>query len=258
MAEAPTPSPSPVGQGRGMEVLRPSLIEGAHAGAPLQVTARQVITDKTQGVLDGLSDVGRLAHLAYRKTEDDVGSLADELFARNKRTMEESLLNEMQRLGYSVTHVQISDPDVLRVIRDRADWAALKISQTYNYDLARAVGGIIRDVPTANRWVIAHRLGPWEAARNEWKESQIGVTEAFVARDYMVLEFYRLNNIEVLAYFGYSLICEVCQEIAAGNPHTLEYAEATGLPHPNCMDMWHYELPHPEDLPPLEDLWWAQ
>jgi len=224
---------------------------------PLE-TIRQVITAKTQAIIDGLSDVGRLTHLAHRVTEDDVTERADILFRHNKRVAEESLLREMQSLGYSVTHIQITDPVVLREIRERADWSALKIGQTYNYDLAKAVRGIIEDTPTANRWVIAHRLGIWESARNDWKEDQIGTTETYWSRHHAIMEFYRLNNIEVRAWFGHSLICEQCQEIAAGNPYTLEQAEAIGLHHVNCRDRWDMEDPHPEDLPPLEDLWWAQ
>jgi hypothetical protein len=195
---------------------------------------------EVRGSFEDLSDVGRLVYLAFMKTQDDVVALADELLKEGRRTAEEAILQAAQAIGCGVVSVHLTAGELLSWIRERADWAAQKICDTYNRDLVNAILRIIEETPTANRWVIAHRLQEWEARRQEWKSSQIAITEAFVVSNEAKMRFYEMNKVtEPEAWFGYSLQCEVCQEIARRNPYTLAEAEAIGLPHPNCLDQWH-------------------
>lgn len=193
-----------------------------------------------RGTFDDLSDVGRLVYLAFKKTGDDVGTLGDELFKEGRRTAEEALVQEAHSIGCAAIHVHLTAGPLLSWVRDRSDWAAGKVCDTYNGDLINEILRIIADVPTANRWVIASRLQAWESSRQAWKGDQIAVTEAFEISNEAKLQFWTMNKVtEPEAWFGYSLICEICQKIAAKNPHTLAQAQAIGLPHVGCLDQWH-------------------
>ena len=207
----------------------------------------------TDTVVEDLSDVGRLVYLMFQKTAADVELLADRLFQEGRRTAEEALLQEAHAIGCGVLSVHLPEGELLSSVRERADWAAQTIYDTYNRDLAFAIEAIIAEHPRANRWVIAYNLRDWEASRQSWKEDQIKTTEAFDVGHHARFEFYRLNAItEPRAWFGYSLICEQCQAIAAKNPYKLRDAQAIGLPHVGCLDQWHIE---PGEMVECSELW---
>jgi hypothetical protein len=202
---------------------------------------------------EDLSDAGRRVYLMFMKTEADVQSLGDDLFQDGRRTAEEALLQEAHAVGCSTLSVHLTTGPLLSFVRERADWAASSICDTYNRDLINAIWGIIQDVPTANRWVIAYRLRAWEAARQGWKKPQIENTESFIIANEAKLLFYEYNKVtEPDAWFGYSLICAVCQDIAAKNPYTLAEAERIGLPHIGCKDQWHIK---PGEMVSCDELW---
>ena len=214
--------------------------------------AGERIRDKDT-VVEDLSDVGRLVYLMFQKTAEDVAALADELFQEGRRTAEEALLQEAHAIGCGIVQVRLGEGELLSLVRERAERAAQKICDTYNRDLAFAIEAIIAEHPRANRWVIAHNLKDWQASREGWKADQIGTTEAFVTANDAKLMFYEMNSIgEPRAWFGYSLICEQCQAIAAKNPYKLSDAQAIGLPHVGCLDQWHIE---PGQMMECNELW---
>jgi len=195
--------------------------------------------DERAGAGD-LSDAGKLVYLAFQKTTEDVLALAEELFRAGKRTAEEALLREAQRVGCGVVQVTLSHGTLLSWVRERADWVARQVCDTYNADLANEIARIIADTPTANRWSLSYQLQAWEAGRQSWKSPQVAVTEAFTVENEAKMQFQQMNAVQEPEYwFGYSLSCEVCRKIAAGNPHTRQYAERVGLPHVGCLDHWH-------------------
>lgn len=209
--------------------------------------------DKIRATFEDLSDVGRLVYLAFMKTQDDVQSLANSLFEQGRRTAEEALLQEAQAAGCPQLSVHLTTGPLLSFVRDRADFAAQSVCDTYNRELISAIYRIIQETPTANRWVIAARLQTWDVARQGWKNDQIATTEAFVIANEAKMQFWNMNKLsEPEAWFGYSLICEVCQDIAAHNPYTLAQAEEIGLPHIGCLDQWHIKG---GETVPCEQLW---
>ena len=217
-----------------------------------QVGAQERIRDKGT-VVEDLSDVGRLVYLMFQKTAEDVAALADVLFQEGRRTAEEALLQEAHAIGCGILQVRLGEGELLSWVRERADWAAQTICDTYNRDLAFAIEAVIAQYPKANRWVIAYHLRDWEAGRQSWKADQIATTEAFVTANEAKMEFYGMNAItEPKAWFGYSLICEQCQAIAAQNPYKLRDAQAIGLPHVGCLDQWHIE---PGEMVECSELW---
>jgi len=77
----------------------------------------------------------------------------------------------------------------------------------------------------------------------EWKADQIAETEISRAADFAGTEMVKESGLDVDAWF---LIdpesCDICQELASGNPYTLLDAESMGLPHPSCRDQWSFTL----------------
>lgn len=77
----------------------------------------------------------------------------------------------------------------------------------------------------------------------DWKADQIAETEISRAADFAGTQMVKESGLDVEAWF---LVdpesCDVCQELASGNPYTLEEAELMGLPHPNCRDQWSFTL----------------
>jgi len=212
--------------------------------------------DSERATVDDLSDVGRMVYLAFMKTDADAGALGDDLFEKGRRTAEEALLQEAHKVGCSVLSVHLTTGELLSWVRDRSDWSGRKVCDTYNRDLINAIAKIIAEVPTANRWVVAYRLQGWEAARQGWKAPQIQTTEAFEIDHYARMRFYEMNAVEdPKFYFGYSLQCELCQRIAAKNPHTRAEAERIGLPHIGCLDHWNARGGKTVDC---DDLWLGQ
>ena len=208
---------------------------------------------EARATFDDLSDVGRMAYLMFMKTSEDVQSLADDLFEQGRRDAEESLLQEAHAVGCSTLSVRLTSGPLLSFVRERADWAAQSVADTYNRELINAIYRIIEETPTANRWVIASRVQAWATARKGWKEGQIGNTETFTIANEARLQFYQYNKItEPEAWFGYSLICPLCQDIAAKNPYTVAEAERIGLPHVGCKDWWHIK---PGEMVSCDELW---
>lgn len=211
---------------------------------------------EARGSFDDLPPHGKLVYMAFMKTAEDAAALAEELFKEGRRTAEETLLQEAQAIGCPVLSVHLTSGALLSWIRDRSDWAGQQICDTYNQDLINAILRIIAEIPTANRWVIAYHIQQWEAARQSWKEGQVAVTEAFIISHEARMRFWEMNKLsEPQAWFGYSLICELCQEIAAHNPYTLSEAERIGLPHVGCLDQWHIREGETVDC---SELWLGQ
>lgn len=217
---------------------------------------RATLLNDAQGeraTVQDLSDVGRLVYLLFQRTAEDADKLAQELFREGRRTAEEALLREAQRVGCGVVQVVLPPGELMSWVRQRADWAADKVCATYNQDLINEIARIIAETPTANRWVVASRLQQWEFKRGSWKSPQIATTEAFTIENEAKMRFNAMNSVKEPEYwFGYSLICEVCQNIARRNPHTRRDAERIGLPHVGCLDHWHVRKGEYVDC---SDLW---
>lgn len=77
----------------------------------------------------------------------------------------------------------------------------------------------------------------------QWKADMIAETEISRAADFAGTQMVKESGLNVEAWF---LVdpesCDVCQELASGNPYTLGEAEEMGLPHPNCQDSWSFTL----------------
>lgn len=165
-----------------------------------------------QTIVDGMSDVQKLVHLAMRLDDFEVDRVRGELVRDGRRFYEDELTIQAQRVGCRSRRGQLTKGPSLSELNRRYGEHAGGIVNTYNFDLAGAIIAIGSEVPTANRHVYANRLKGWEAKRDAWKQPQVArMTEGF-ARQQAQRDFYRLNNIDGVAVLvPRTAVCPVCQ-----------------------------------------------
>jgi hypothetical protein len=208
-----------------------------------------------QPVVDGMSDVGRLVHLAMRYDGVDTERVRVELLDVRKRAYENELTRQAQLVG--CTRQGMLGPGAeLSALNEESVKDAASIANTYNYDLAIAIQKIRAETPTANRYVYARRLREWEAARAQWKTPQIRQYATTQARNQAQADFARNNNTAGVARLvPTTAVCPVCKGIIARGWMPLRVAQQDPPPyHPNCPHL--YEI-RPERVPREEciDLW---
>ncbi len=121
----------------------------------------------------GSSDVMNLAFDARAEGEPEVLRLQAELTGQRGKAYADELGVQARRAGC----------DQYRpVMRHGPEWVALgqesgrdaeSITRTFNNEMARQVAKIRQEVPTANRYVYAKRLGDWADKRAIHKEKQV-------------------------------------------------------------------------------------
>ena len=212
-----------------------------------------------QATVDDLTDVGKLVHLMFRQDAYDVDRTRSELLRQRRQYYEAELTDQALRIGCPGRTGRLGNGAILSELNDISQRDATSIVNTYNADLANAIAYIRAEVPTANRFVYAKRLGEWEEKRASWKNAQIAQYTENTARTKAQQDFRQYNN----AYGSAELlpkraVCPVCQgwvnrgrvplNIALNNP---------GPWHPNCPHLWSitYEKVAPTDC---ATLWMGQ
>ena len=204
--------------------------------------------------LKGMSDVQKLVHLTGRMDAPQQRDAANRMFAEGRQTYKESVQTELDRWGCGGQKavVPAAGPE-LSAIRDRADWAAESVANTYNVGLADALIDIGKAVPTANRHVYAHRLfnknDSWDSKYWKNKATEIAQVETMTMIAAGTKDFYARNGDAVRAeaqVVPHSAVCPICVALVAGNPYkSIEaiYAESDLPVHNGC--------PHfAESMPP--------
>jgi len=190
-----------------------------------------------------MAKVQKMVHLAGRMTVADEADLAERMLGHQAETYRQTLEAEAARLGCPQTAASPTG-DELEALQERADWAAASIAGTYNLNLAKEIRLIGEVTPTANRHVYASRLyyadGAWD--REYWmsKAVEVAQVESITVINAAVSDFYAHNDgiISPMAHvIPYLAICDLCQEMVAGNPYS-SVAEVFRLyeipPHPGC------------------------
>ena len=189
-----------------------------------------------QAMVDVLPDVGKLVHLAMRQDSYDVDRLRGELVRQRRRYYETELTAQAQRIGCKGQVGRLSNGAILSEMNDQSKEEAAGIINTYNADLAAAIRYIRAEIPTANRYTYAKRLGEWEQNRAAWKNNQIQQYTETSARSKAQRDFYQNNNA-----FGYAelvpkkAVCPVCQGWIERGQVPVNVAISHPPPyHPNC------------------------
>ena len=208
-----------------------------------------------QPLVDQLSDVGKLVHLAARKEPLDVDRVRSELLRERRRYYEAELTAQAARVGCPGRSGNLKNAERLAILDELSRIDAVSIVNTYNYDLAVAIRYIRAQVPTANRYVYAKRLGDWGKNRDAWKNAQIAQYTENTARSMAQQDFYLFNaNFGTAELVPKTAVCPVCRGwVARGEVPLRTAMNHPGPFHVNCPHLWetHPERVAREDCPML-------
>lgn len=194
-----------------------------------------------QAVVDGLSNVQKLVHLAARMDMIDVERLRADLLRIRRRAYEDELTIQATRVGCPGRRGALGNNPSLTALSEASRQDAESIVNTYNYDLAAQIRAIGQDTPTANRHVYAKRLREWDEKRAAWKAKQIAQYAENSARAQAQRDFYRFNAavLGVAVMAPTSAACPVCAGWVARGEVPLRVALNHPPPyHPNCPHVW--------------------
>jgi len=207
-----------------------------------------------------------MVHLAFWKDSYDRKQLADEINWRAREHYEAVLGNQMRAVGCDPARVRLEENSELSVLRERSDWAAASIVDTYNRDLRTATNRIVDQwvaekgsLKGLNRNILAYRVREWSVDRAEWKDRQIVITEATAMAHRAASQFLHYNGIGADVWIvPVTAVCEICQALVDGSPYTPEQARMLNLPaHPGCPHALK-AIVDPDTVPPCADVWRGQ
>jgi len=193
-----------------------------------------------QPVVDGMSNVMKMVHLAIRNDTFDIEGMRVELLRLRRAAYEDELTKQAALAGCPGRRGTLTNGAILSQLNDMCQQDAQSIANTYNYDTAAAIVSIRSNVPTANRHVYAFRLRKWNTKRAQWKAPQIEQFTDSSARSLAQQHFYAYNDIQGVAILQpRSAVCPVCMGWVARGEVPLPVAMANpGNWHPNCPHKW--------------------
>jgi len=197
-----------------------------------------------QKLLKDFSPVQKLVHLTGRRAADYEAELGKRLFDEARATYRETIQDELGKLGCAGrTAVAPAAGPELSAIKDRSNWAAASVANTYNVELAKEIARIGEDTPTANRNVYAYRLfhgTGWDEAYWRDKSTEVAQTESITMVNAAIADFYARNG-DMLqptaSVLPLAAVCSICQEMVAGNPwRSVDevFRQFDIPPHPAC------------------------
>jgi len=145
-------------------------------------------------LVEQLSNVGRLVHLAARMDPIDEEQIRTELLRARRDAYESELEIQAGLVGCLGQRARLTSGPSLTTLNDMSQRDAVSIVNTYNYDLAVRIAAIQQEAPTANRHVYAYRLRSWFGERNKQKKPVIAMYTANTARTLAQQDFYQFNR----------------------------------------------------------------
>lgn len=192
-----------------------------------------------QPVVDDLTDVGKLVHLAVRRTSDDIEKISKALFDIRRREYDQAVSDFLVQVGCKEIG-QLGEGRELSDLNDLGKEEAKGIANTFNFDLAVAIKNIRQEIPTANRHVYVNRLRGWNRERKEFKSQQIVMHTAMTTRQQAMVNFSENNGLrpqtELIPKVAAEVICQgwinrgkVAFRVANNNPSPF---------HIGCIHWW--------------------
>jgi hypothetical protein len=202
-----------------------------------------VLQDKQRNwpaVVENMTNVQRLVHLAMRQGPEDETRIRNEVLEARRRAYVSEMTILAKRVGCSNRSGKLTTGPTLSDFSDDSQEDGESIVNTYNYDLAHAILNIAQEVPTANRHTYVSRLRSWESERSVWKSKQITLNTDGLARQRAIDDFGRFNDIEGVAVLKPDGAAEeICQGWQARGEVPLREATRNPPPyHLNCPHYW--------------------
>ena len=165
-----------------------------------------------QAVVDSLSDVGKLVHLAARWDAFDVEAKRGSILRDMRAAYNDELNIQARRVGCDRMG-GVSEGPILTKLNDQARWHAESIVNTFNYDLAIAIEHIRQETPTANRYTYVSRLRPWYESRAAWKDGQIALSVEGDGRRMAQQDFVQMNGLRdgTARLEPRTAVCPICK-----------------------------------------------
>ena len=189
-------------------------------------------------LIDSLSPVQKLVHLAVRYDSQQQEAIRAELVQTRKQEYE-STLTELAGAGGCNQKGLLGEGAILKGLNKVSKEDAESITLTYNRDLAVAIIAIREENPSANRHYYANRLETWEVNRAEHKDLQIAANTRLTARQMAMADFTKYNDVEATVEpLGNNPAAEsICQELLDRGRVLMK--EAAGFPaHINCVHFY--------------------
>lgn len=163
-------------------------------------------------LIQDMSNVQRLVHLAARGDSVDEGEWRALLLRQRRRAYESELTLQAARVGCPGRAGRLGNNEILSALNDRSERDARSIVNTFNYFLAAEIVRIRQDAPRANRFVYARRLRDWEANYWKWKRPQIDQMTDNTARARAQQDFFRFNRqLGTARLLPRRAVCPICQ-----------------------------------------------
>lgn len=214
---------------------------------------------KWQAVVDNMTKVQKMVHLAKRYAIDEIATIKAMLLRMYRRAYEAELTIQARHVGCD-KQGSLTNENILADLDTQARDASEDIANTYNYDLALAIGKISSENRYANRHYYAKHLRAWEQARNTWKIPQVQRHEANSARSTAMGVFYERNQplLGIAELWPKRAVCPVCQGWINRGVVVLRIALHSPPPyHVGCPHLWHTR-PNKIARELCKDLWVGQ
>lgn len=178
-----------------------------------------------QKVVGGMTRVQKLVHLTARWIGDDQAALSKRLFDQGRETYKQGLQSELNKWGCpTVKAVAPAVGSELSAVRERADWAAESVTNTYNLKMAQRIVEIGVEAPKANRHVYAYQLfhgTGWDADYWTAKSQQVAEIESMTMVNAATADFYARNG-DIVQGDAFILptaaVCDICKELVDRSP----------------------------------------
>lgn len=205
-------------------------------------------------VVDGMSDIQKKIHLAFRQTSDNVDATRRALLNARRREYEATITELAKLSGCGEKMGRLREGPTLTEINDMSRVEAEGIVNTYNYDLALAIVAIRESTPRANRYTYAKRLEAWHTNRAEAKDRQIAIHTNLTGRSLAQRDFAQLNGLAGKArLMGPGPVCPICQGWMMRGWVDIKVALRNPAPyHLNCPHWWDFK---PEPVDDCQELW---
>ena len=193
-----------------------------------------------RGLVDGMSEVMKLVHLASRMDSIDQDEWRTTFLRQRRAAYEDELNIQAQRVGCN-RRARLSNGPILSALNADCETDAESVVNTFNYYLAAAIIRIHDEVPTANRNVYAARLAAWTPQYWGWKQPQIDQMTDGTARAKAQQDFYQYNGsgFGTARLLPTTAVCPVCQGWIARGVVPLRVAQSNPPPyHPGCPHYW--------------------
>jgi hypothetical protein len=193
-----------------------------------------------RSLVDGMSNVQKLVHLAARMDAFDEDQWRVDLMRQRRRAYEAELAVQAAHVGCPGRVGRVAGGAVLNRLNEMSRGDAESIANTYNYYLAAAIIRVGQEKPRANRFVYAKGVRDWSPGYWAWKRPQIDEMTDNTARAMAQQDFYRQNGAFGSArLLPTQAVCPICQGWVARDVVPLRVALNNPPPyHVNCPHVW--------------------